>query len=141
MSLPITAAALGLLIAGGILYLVRRDHLHGSHAVWWLLVAAVALLFGFFPRLVDVLGTALGVKYPPMLLVILGLIALLLKLVQMDIDLSRRERRLRRLTQKVALLEYELHQRGLADTANPPTGDAPSAARPLVTSSKRRRAG
>lgn len=137
MSLAFTAAALGLLIAGGILYLVRRDHLHGSHAVWWLLVAAAALLFGFFPSLVDTLGVALGVKYPPMLLVIIGLIALLLKLVQLDIDLSRRERRLRRLTQKVALLEYELHQR----TAQGETKPAVEATAVPLTGRKRRQAG
>lgn len=108
MNLAFTAALLGIVIAGSILFLVRRDHLHGSYALWWLLVAAAALALGFFPRLVDMLGAALGVSYPPMLIAILGMIALLLKLLQADIDVSRRERRLRRMVQKVAILEFEL---------------------------------
>lgn len=108
MTLPLTAALLGVLIAGSILVLVRRGHLHGGQAAWWLVAAAAALLFGAFPRAVDSLGALFGVAYPPMLLVVLAIVALLIKLLQADIELARKERRLRRLTQKMALLEYEL---------------------------------
>lgn len=110
MSPALTAAVMGLLIAASILYLVRRDHLHGSHAVWWLLVAVTALFIGLFPKWVDVVGVALGVRYPPMLLVMLAVAAILIKLIHVDIDASRRERRMRRLIQKMAILEHELDQ-------------------------------
>lgn len=108
MTLPLTAALLGILIAGSILVLVRRGHLHGGQAAWWLVAAAAALAFGAFPGAVDRLGALFGVAYPPMLLVVLAIVALLIKLLQADIELARKERRLRRLTQKMALLEYEL---------------------------------
>jgi hypothetical protein len=108
VTLPLTAALLGILIAGSILVLVRRGHLHGGQAAWWLVAAAAALLFGAFPGTVDRLGVLFGVAYPPMLLVVLAIVALLIKLLQADIELARKERRLRRLTQKMALLEYEL---------------------------------
>lgn len=118
MTLPFTAALLGVLAAGSIFYLVRRDHLHGGQAVWWLLVASAALAFGFIPNLVDRLGVAFGVSYPPMLLAIISLIAVGLKLLYNDIEMARKERRLRRLTQKLALLEYELRQqRGAGESA------------------------
>lgn len=110
MSVAYTAAGLGILIAGSILLLVRRDRLHGSHALWWLAVAAGALAIGFFPKAIDRIGVAFGVQYPPMLLVMLALAALLLKLLQVDIDISRRERRMRRLIQKMAILELEVRE-------------------------------
>ena len=34
MTMQITAALIGVLLAGSILYLVRRDHLHGPYALW-----------------------------------------------------------------------------------------------------------
>jgi hypothetical protein len=90
MTLPLTAMALGLGLALGILWLVRRDQLHGSYAIWWLLLALVALLLGLFPGLVDWVGARFGVAYPPMLLAVVAIIAILLKLVAVDIDVTRR---------------------------------------------------
>jgi hypothetical protein len=104
----LTSAALGVLLALGILWLVRGDRLHGSYALWWLLVAIGSLVVGFFPRLVDWLGIKLGVNYPPMLLVLVAIMAILLKLLGVDIDVTQRERRMRRLLQKVAILELEI---------------------------------
>jgi hypothetical protein len=105
-----TSVGLGVVLALGILWLVRRDRLHGSYALWWLLIAAGALLIGFYPGLVDWIGVKLGVAYPPMLLAMVAIIAVLLKLLGVDIDVTRRERRVRRLVQKVAILELELRQ-------------------------------
>jgi hypothetical protein len=104
----LTSAALGVLLAVGILWLVRGDRLHGSYALWWLLVAIGSLVVGFFPRLVDWMGIKLGVNYPPMLLVLVAIMAILLKLLGVDIDVTQRERRMRRLLQKVAILELEI---------------------------------
>jgi hypothetical protein len=108
LTLPLTAALLGSLIAGSIFLLVRRGHLHGAQAAWWLAAAASALVFGLFPGSVDALGQRFGVAYPPMLLVVLAIVALLIKLLLADIALAGKERRLRRLTQKMAMLELEL---------------------------------
>lgn len=114
MTLTLTAALLGVLIAGAILLLVRRGHLHGTQAIWWLCTAALALGLGLFPEWVDRAGRALGVAYPPMLLVVLAIFAMLVKMLIGDIELARKERRLRRLTQKLALMEYEMRQSGSA---------------------------
>lgn len=106
----LTASLLGVGTALVILYLVRRDQMHGRYAFWWLMVAAVALVFGLKPGLVDTLGHWFGVKYPPTLIVMLVLAALLLKLLVSDLDVTRRERRIRRLLQKTAILEAELRE-------------------------------
>lgn len=110
MNLHLTTMALGAVLALGIFWLVRRDQLHGAYAIWWLLLAAAALLLGIFPGIVDWVGSRLGVAYPPMLLAVVAIIAILLKLVAIDIDVTRRERRVRRLLQKVAILELELRE-------------------------------
>jgi hypothetical protein len=127
----LTSVALGVVLALGILWLVRRDHLHGSYALWWLAIALAALAVGFYPAIVDWIGVRLGVAYPPMLLAMVAIVAILLKLLGVDVDVTRRERRLRRLLQKVALLELELKQlreereadarRDTAPAAHPPS--------------------
>lgn len=108
MTAQITAALLGLALAGSILYLVRRDHLHGPYALWWLIVAAATLVLGFVPRTIDWLAHLTGIGYPPVLPIIIGLSLILLRLLQLDIERSRQERQIRRLNQKLAILEEEL---------------------------------
>lgn len=129
----LTSVALGIVLALSILWLVRRDHLHGSYALWWLLIAIGALVIGFNPTVVDWIGVKLGVAYPPMLLAMVAIIAILLKLLGVDLDVTRRERRLRRLLQKVAILELELRdlqaERLIEPSSGlPPAGVATSAA-------------
>lgn len=104
----ITSAIIGLLIAGTIIWLVRRDHLHGKYALWWLLIAAAFATLGLFPRLVDAVALSLGISYPPILIVLLGIGFLVLKMVTMDIERSKGQIRLHRLAQRLAILEAEL---------------------------------
>ena len=106
-----TSAFLAVSIAGLILYLVRRNHLHGTYAVWWLVLAVGVLVSGLFPKLLDRIGGWLGVNYPPILFVALSIGALFLKVLSIDLERSRQEIRLRRLTQRLALLEAELAER------------------------------
>ena len=108
MTAQITAALIGVLLGGSILYLVRRDHLHGPYALWWLVIAAVTLVLGFVPRTVDWLAHLTGIAYPPVLPIIVGLSLILIRMLQLDIERSRQERQIRRLNQKLAILEEEL---------------------------------
>lgn len=108
MSMHWIPAIIGLGLAGTIFYLVRRDRLHGPYALWWLLVAGAALVMGLFPQVVDWLGRVTHVYYPPALPIIIGLALVMVRLLKLDIDRSHQERRLRRLVQKVAMLESEL---------------------------------
>lgn len=96
---------LGLLISGGVIYLIRRDRLHTRFADWWVAVAVAVAVIGAFPSIVDWMASRLGVHYPPILALVVGMGALLLKLLLMDIEHSRTELRLLRLTQRLALLE------------------------------------
>ena len=108
MTSQLTSAAIGVLLAGAILYLVRRDHMHGSYALWWLAIAAAILILGVFPPAIDWLGRVTGISYPPILPIIVGIGMILIRMLRTDIDRSRQERQLRRLAQKLAILEQEL---------------------------------
>jgi hypothetical protein len=120
----ITSAILGVALAGAILFLVRRDHLHGPYAVWWFGVATATFVLGVFPSLVVWLGHATGIFYAPILPIIIGLSLVLLRLLKLDIDRSKQERRIRRLTQKLAILEQELVRLGGSADTEPRDDDA-----------------
>lgn len=107
----ITTAILGTVIAATILYLVRKDHLHGPLAVWWLLIAVAVFSIGLFPQSVDVVGHFLGIAYPPTLVFMLGMGLILVKLLGSDLALTRKERLIRRLAQRIALLEARIDRK------------------------------
>lgn len=106
-SLPITTALLGLGLALVIMWLLRRDHLHAAHGLFWLTVAALAALLGVWPGLIDRLAAIAGISYPPALLFLGAAIVLLVKALHADILNTRVERDVRRLNQRLALLELE----------------------------------
>ncbi len=108
----ITSAILGIGLTAAILFLVRRDHLHGPYAVWWFAVAAATFALGVFPALVVWLGRVTGIVYAPVLPIIVGLSLILIRMLKLDIDRSKQERQIRRLTQKLAILEQELDRLG-----------------------------
>ncbi len=101
----LTVLVVGLGLAVMILYMVRRDHIYIRQGMFWILVAAISMLFGLYPPLVDLVGGAFGVAYPPTLLLLVAIIVLLLKALLGDIALTKVRRDLRRLNQRIALLE------------------------------------
>jgi hypothetical protein len=100
-----TTTVIALVLGACLLWLVRRHHLHGPYAVWWVAVAIGVALLGLFPSVVDALARLLGVGYSPILVVVLGMGAILIKMLTMDMERTRQERQLRQLTQRLALLE------------------------------------
>ncbi len=117
MTSQITSAILGIALAGAILFLVRRDHLHGPYAVWWFAVAAATFVLGVFPSVITWLAHITGIMYAPVLPIIIGLSLVLIRLLKFDINRSRQERQLRRLTQKLAILEQEIDRLRGGDAA------------------------
>lgn len=127
MTYQITTTLIGLAMASAILYLVRRDHLHGPYAFWWLIVAISTVVLGFQPELFDRMARAVGVTYPPTLLFALVIGLMLIKMLKGDIERSRHERKIRRLAQQMAILaeDHRELQQKLAELTPPverPTG-------------------
>jgi hypothetical protein len=104
-SYQITVLAMAIGLAVGILYLVRRDHIYIRQGLFWIIVALASLGLGVWPYLIDDIGEALGVAYPPTLLLLVAIIVLTLKALLGDIGLTKLRRDMRRLNQRIALLE------------------------------------
>ncbi|WP_313311894.1 DUF2304 domain-containing protein [Pulveribacter sp.] len=107
-SLQMTTALLGIGLAVLILYLIRRDHLYLMHGLFWVVVAGAAAVLGAWPGLIDRLARWTGFSYPPALLLLLASIVLLVKALHADMVNTRIERDVRRLNQRLALLEADL---------------------------------
>lgn len=107
MTYPAAAAAIGLLLAVLILILLRRDQLYLRDATFWLATAMVSIAFAFFPSLVDLLGGMAGVAYPPALILAVVCVVLTIKALLADIAQTQLRRDVRRLNQRVALLDAD----------------------------------
>lgn len=108
----IASAVIGLILFGLIIWLVRRDHLHGRFAVIWFIIGFCCAVLGIFPTITDWIANRVGISYPPILAVILGMGFLVLKIILMDIERSRNEVKLHRLAQRLAILEGEIMDQG-----------------------------
>jgi hypothetical protein len=103
-----------------IVILIRKDHLHVRYGLWWMAAAVIFALLGLFPAIVDNIAGYLGVAYPPVLALTVGVVVLVIKILLMDLERSRNAIRLQRLVQRVALLEAELReQQGKPRDAEP----------------------
>lgn len=104
----IVSSIIGVLIATIIYWLVRRDHLAPKQALRWVLVAVIVLVLGTFPVIIDWIGNAVGIAYPPIIPIIIGLGAAMIKILLMDIERNKAEVTQDRLVQKLAMLEAEI---------------------------------
>ena len=114
-SFHLPVLVVGIVLAVSILILVRRDHLYIRQGLFWIAIAAASLALGFWPYLIDVVGGLLGIAYPPTHFFHAAIIVLVVKALFGDIALTKMRRDLRRLNQRIALLEAE----------HPVTGDRP----------------
>ncbi len=104
----IVSSIIGLILAIVIYWLVRRDHLAPRQALRWVLVATLVLILGTFPIIIDWIGIAVGVAYPPIIAVVVGLGALLIKILLLDIEKNKSQVTQDRIIQKLAMLEAEI---------------------------------
>jgi len=104
----IVSSVIGFILAIVIYWLVRRDHLAPRQGLRWVFVATIVLILGTFPIIIDWIGVAVGVKYPPIIAVIVGLSAVLIKILLMDIQQTKLQVTQDRMIQKLAMLEADI---------------------------------
>jgi len=102
-----TVLVTGFFLAGLIFYLVRRDHIYIRQGIFWIAAALVSLGFAIWPTAIDSLGSLLGIAYPPTLLFLTAILVLVVKALLADIALTNLRRDLRRLNQRIALIEAQ----------------------------------
>ena len=107
INFQITTGLLGLGFAFVVLYLLRRDHLYILHGLFWIIVAALAVLLGLWPGLIDRIAAWVGIGYPPALLLLATVLVLLVKALHSDITQTQLERQIRRLNQRVAMMDAQ----------------------------------
>ena len=106
--LQTTTTILGGCLTAAILLLLRRDHLYLRDALFWMLAAFLSLLFGLSPQFMDQLAATVGVAYSPTLFLLVAVLVLALRALLSDLALTALRRDLRRLNQRVALLDAEV---------------------------------
>ncbi|MBL4941093.1 MAG: DUF2304 domain-containing protein [Colwellia sp.] len=104
----IVSSVIGFILAIVIYWLVRRDHLAPKQALRWIFVAIIVLVLGTFPIIIDWIGHAVGISYPPIIPVIIGLGAALIKILLMDIQQTKTQITQDRIIQKLAMLEADI---------------------------------
>ncbi len=114
--------SIGILVAALIIVLIRKDQLHVNHGLAWVVVAVGFALLGFSPGVIDVIALKLGVAYPPVLALTVGIAILVLKILLMDIERSKLEMRNQRLLQRVAMLEADFRRTQRESGTVPPGG-------------------
>ena len=119
--ISIIMSCVGVVAAILVLLLIRRDQMHISKAIIWLLVAAGFGFLGLTPSLFDQLATLINVEYPPALALSVALIMIALKLLLSDLELSRLKVRQDRLVQQIAILESDLNDKDFAERKTTPT--------------------
>lgn len=98
---------MGVGLATLILYLIRRGHLYLMHGLFWVVVAAAAVVLGVWPGMINRVAGLLGISYPPAMLLLFASMVLLIKSLHADMVNTRIERDVRRLTQRLAMLEAD----------------------------------
>jgi len=106
-NLQMTTGLLGLSLAVLILHLLRRDHIYILHGLFWIVIAALAALLGLWPGLIDRAAGWIGISYPPAALLLGAVVVLFIKSLYADITHTRLERQVRRLNQRIALLDAQ----------------------------------
>lgn len=101
---------IGIMLSITILLMVRKDKMHGPYSIWWLLIAISAIILSLFPKISDYIAGWVGIAYPPTIILVLAISLILLKMLSMDMERTKQERKIRRLTQKIAILEDRLDQ-------------------------------
>jgi hypothetical protein len=91
-----------------IVELVRRRYIHERFAVIWLLVTIPIAFFAIFPDAFNRLAHDMGVKDPPSLLSVLGVLFLLLVCVRLSWEVGRLQERTEVLAEEVALLRKQI---------------------------------
>lgn len=92
----------------GIIELVRRRKLNEEYSFLWLIIGIVLLLITFFPQLIYYISNAFGTELPINTLFFTGIVFLMLLGLFFSLKISILSNRVKKLSQKIALLEFEM---------------------------------
>ena len=118
MTDPVQLVSIGVsaLLLVVVVELVRRRQLTEEYSFIWIVCAVALLGLSLWRNVLDVAAAALGVHYPPALLLLVLTFFVVLISLSFSIVVSRHRKRIERLVEEVALLDADL--RALRDSVS-----------------------
>lgn len=99
---------LGLAVLFFVVNLVRTRKLKEEYALLWLLMAVTLVIAPLLIDAIDVISFALGIDYPPALIIVIALICFALIFFQISVTISRFSEQIKTLAQDLALTRKRL---------------------------------
>lgn len=102
--------ALGVGVLFFVIHLVRTKRLKEEYALLWLFMAVVLVLAPLFVDVIDAISFAIGIDYPPALMIVIALICFVLIFFQISVTISRFSEQIKSLAQTLALTRKRLEE-------------------------------
>ena len=113
------AVSAGLLVT--VVELVRRAQLTEEYSLIWIACSVALLVLSLWRNLLDLAASALGVHYPPALLLLALTFFVVIVSLYFSVVVSRHRKEIERLVQELALLDADV--RTLRESSSPITSD------------------
>lgn len=123
-----------------VLELVRRRRLTEEYSFVWIFCAGALLVLSFWRNLLDLAAAALGVHYPPAVLLLVLTFFVVIVSLSFSVVVSRQRQQIERLAEELALLDADVRALRLVRPV-PPDQVVPGAARDRGQPAEQRRLG
>ena len=88
--------------------LVVKGKLREEYSIIWIICTATLLLFAFWRSGLDIVANFLGIYYPPALIFLAAIFAIIVFLVHLSVVNSKQHKQIKELAQEMALLKEQL---------------------------------
>jgi len=102
--------ALGLLVLVFVINLLRTKKLKEEYALLWLLMAGALVIAPLLIDLIDTISFAIGIDYPPALIIVIAMVCFALIFFQISVTASRFSEQIKNISQDLALTRKRLQQ-------------------------------
>ncbi|MFH1084368.1 MAG: DUF2304 domain-containing protein [Chloroflexota bacterium] len=101
---------LGLLVLLFVINLVRTKRLKEEYALLWLFMAGALVVAPLLIDVIDVVSFAIGIDYPPALMIVIALVCFALIFFQISVTISRFSEQIKNLSQDLALARKRIEE-------------------------------
>ncbi len=111
---PVSQRAQGLSIFGSLLllllimFLVKKGYLKSGYSILWFFIASIIFVMSLFTDILIQFSRLTGIYYAPAAIFTILIAGIILITIHYSTILSRHERRIKKLTQEIALLKDKL---------------------------------
>lgn len=110
LKLQITVFLAALLLLFFVIYGIRSGHLQLKHALLWLFLGLINMVFAVFPGAALYLTQLMGIELPVNAMFLTSIVIAYLLILQLSINSSTNELKKRKLAQKLTILEEEVRE-------------------------------